>query len=397
MAELPSGTVTFLFTDLAGSTRLWEQFPEAMQPARARHDAILRGAVASHDGHIVKSTGDGIHAVFATAHDALDAAVDAQATLAGESWGETGPLVVRMGLHTGETELRDGDYYGSAANRAARLMSVAHGGQVVVSLATEELARDGDYEFIDLGEHRLRDLTRAERIFQLNHAALRAEFPPLRSLDAYPGNLPLQLTSFVGREDEFRTIAKAFESTRLVTLTGVGGVGKTRLAMQAAAEMLPRFADGAWFCELATASDEDAMSQVVATTLGVNPRPGATLNGSIVEFLGAKQLLVVLDNCEHLLGAAARLVEAILRGASGVFVLATSREGLSVEGERNLTLRSLPIPHAADAPREIGTSESVRLFVERAVDAHSDFVATDSSLAGIAEICRRLDGIPPRD
>ena len=344
MAELPSGTVTFLFTDLAGSTRLWEQYPEAMGPALARHDEILRGAVATHDGHVVKSTGDGIHAVFATAHDALDAAIDAQAALVGESWDETEPLRVRMGLHTGETELRDSDYYGGAANRAARLMSVAHGGQIVVSLTTEELVRDGEYEFVDLGEHRLRDLTRAERVFQLNHAALAAEFPPLRSLDAYPGNLPLQLTSFVGREDEFRVIAKAFESTRLVTLTGVGGVGKTRLAMQAAAEMLPRFADGAWFCELAAAGDVDAMSQVVATTLGVNPRPGATLEGSIVEFLGAKQLLVVLDNCEHLLVAAARLVEAILRGASGVSVLATSREGLSVEGERNLTLRSLATP-----------------------------------------------------
>jgi predicted ATPase len=204
----------------------------------------------------------------------------------------------------------------------------------------------------------------------------------------------LQLTSFVGREDEFRTIAKAFESTRLVTLTGVGGVGKTRLAMQAAAEMLPRFADGAWFCELAAASDTDAMSQVVATTLGVNPRPGATLEGSIVEFLSAKRLLIVLDNCEHLLAAAARLVEGILRAAPGVSVLATSREGLSVEGERNLTLRSLPTPDASDAPSAIGTSESVRLFVERAVDAHSDLVVTDSSLTGIGEICRRLDGIP---
>jgi class 3 adenylate cyclase len=221
-AALPGGTVTFLFTDLEGSTRLWEQFPDAMQPALARHDEILRSAIAAHDGHVVKSTGDGVHAAFATAHDALDAAVDAQQALADESWDATGPLRVRMGLHTGETELRDGDYYGGAANRAARLMSVAHGGQIVVSLATEELVRDDDYEFVDLGEHRLRDLARAERVFQLHQDGLATEFPPLRSLDAYPGNLPLQLTSFVGRDEELRLIAKALDESRLVTLTGVG-------------------------------------------------------------------------------------------------------------------------------------------------------------------------------
>jgi predicted ATPase/class 3 adenylate cyclase len=393
MSELPTGTVTFLFTDLEGSSRLWEEHPEAMKGALARHDEILRGAVEGHGGHVVKTTGDGVHAVFATAHDAVDAALEAQCALSEEEWGTT-RLRVRMGIHTGEAELRGGDYYGGALNRAARLMSVAHGGQIVVSLTTEELVRDGGYEFGDLGEHRLRDLARAERVFQLNHAGLASEFPPLRSLDAFPGNLPLQLTSFVGREEELRVIAKALDSTRLVTLTGVGGVGKTRLATQAAAEVLPHFADGAWFCELAAATDAEALYQVVASTLGVNPRPGTTLDGSIVEFLASKRLLVVLDNCEHLLGAAARLAQGILRGCPTVSVLATSREGLAVEGERNLTVGSLSFADAGAGSAAIETSDAMRLFVDRAVDAGSAFVVDDAGLADVAEICRRLDGIP---
>jgi predicted ATPase/class 3 adenylate cyclase len=397
MGELPSGTVTFLFTDLEGSSRLWEAYPDAMGVALGRHDGLLRDAVEAHGGYVVKFTGDGVHAAFRTAEAAVAAAVDAQRRLTDAAWAETGPLRVRMGVHTGAAEVREGDYYGSAVNRAARIADAAHGGQIIVSHVTEELIGESlpdGLELVDLGEHRLRDLSRADRVFQVHAPGLGRDFPALRSIDAFPGNLPLQLTSFVGREDEFRTIAKAFDSTRLVTLTGVGGVGKTRLALQAAAEMIPRFADGAWFCELAAASDADAMTQVVASALGVNPRPGATLEGSIVEFLGTKRLLLVLDNCEHLLAAVGRLVEAVLRGAPGVSVLVTSREGLSVEGERNLTLRSLATPDAADGLTAIETSASVRLFVERAVDAHSDFVVTESSLAGIAEICRRLDGIP---
>jgi predicted ATPase/class 3 adenylate cyclase len=397
MTELPSGTVTFLFSDLAASSRLWEEHAEAMKPALARHDEILRAAVTAHDGYVVKMTGDGIHAAFVTAEDALVAAHAAQVALAAEPWGETGELRVRMGLHTGAAEVRDGDYFGSAVNRAARIMSAAHGGQIAVSHATEELMSESlphGQEFLDLGEHRLRDLTRAERVFQLCAPELVRDFPPLRSLDAFPGNLPLQLTSFVGREQELRAITKTFDTTRLVTLSGVGGVGKTRLALQVAAEALPRFRDGAWFCELAAASDADAMGQVVASTLGVNPRPGATLEGSVVEFLGSKQLLVVLDNCEHLLGAAARLAEDILRSCPGVCVLATSREGLGIEGERNWALRSLPVPDAADASGTIEANAAVRLFVERAIDAHADFELDAASARAVSEICRRLDGIP---
>ncbi|HXY91985.1 MAG TPA: adenylate/guanylate cyclase domain-containing protein, partial [Acidimicrobiia bacterium] len=242
MAELPSGTVTFLFTDLEGSTRLWEDHPEAMHGALARHDEILRAAIAVHDGHVVKTTGDGVHAAFAEAPAAVLAARDAQLALAAEPWAATGPLKVRMGVHTGHAEARDGDYYGSSVNRAARLMSAANGGQVVVSLTTEELVRDELSDGValrDLGEQRLRDLSRPEHTYQLVAPGLEEAFASLRSLDAYPSNLPQQVTSFVGRQREQAEIAQALESSRVVTVTGVGGVGKTRLATQVAADVLP--------------------------------------------------------------------------------------------------------------------------------------------------------------
>ena len=233
MAELPAGTVTFLFTDLEGSTRLWEQQPDAMKEALARHDEILREAVEAHGGHVVKTTGDGFHAVFVAAGDAVEAAVEAQRALSSDSWGDIGRLRVRMGLHTGVEEPRDGDYFGSTINRAARLMAVAHGGQVVCSAATADLAGEvlASVGFRDLGEHRLRDLSRPERVFQALALGLETEFAPLRSLDAYPGNLPVQLTSFVGREQELAAIVGMLKGSRLVTITGVGGVGKTRLAL----------------------------------------------------------------------------------------------------------------------------------------------------------------------
>ena len=269
MSELPSGTVTFLFTDLEGSTRLWQEHPDAMQGALARHDVVVREAIEGHGGYVVKTTGDGFHAAFSAAHDALDSAVAGQLVLVGESWGDTGPLRVRMGVHSGPAELRDGDYYGTAVNRAARLMSAAHGGQVLVSLATEELVQESGVELLDLGEHVLKDLSRAERVFQVVHPELRRDFPVLRSLDAFPGNLPAQVTSFVGRDDDVAQIVEMLrEGAALVTLIGTGGVGKTRLAVQVAAEVLAQFGDGAWFCDLASARDGDAMAQVVATALG---------------------------------------------------------------------------------------------------------------------------------
>ncbi len=395
MSGLPTGTVTFLFTDLEGSTRLWEEHPEPMRAALARHDEILREAVEGHRGHVVKTTGDGLHAVFATAHDAVLAGVDAQRDLSAETWALPTPLRVRMGVHTGEADLREGDYYGTAVNRAARVSAAAHGGQIVVSHATEEVARDhlGALELVDLGEHRLRDLARPERVFQVGAVGLDTDFPPLRSLDAFPSNLPPQLTSFVGREDELMLVEKALEETRLVTLVGVGGVGKTRLATQIAAEVLPRFPDGAWLCELAAAGDPEAMIQVVAATLGVQPHPNVSLEGSILEYLRAKRLLVVLDNCEHLLETAGDLAEGVLRECPGVRILATSREGLAVLGEQVWPLRSLR-PPASESVDDVAISTAGRLFTERAQAAAPGFGIDAANAVAVAEICRRLDGIP---
>jgi class 3 adenylate cyclase len=291
VSELPTGTVTFLFTDLEGSTRLWEEHPRAMRAALARHDAILRDAVLAHDGHIVKTTGDGVHAAFTTADRAIEAALAAQLALHAEPWPETGPLRVRMGLHTGAAEQRDGDYFGPALNRGARLMAVANGGQVVVSEITEGLVRDElppSVALLDLGEHRLRDVTGRDRVFQLSHPELPDHFAPLRSIDEPLGNLPVQPTSFVGRDADIADVTDAITAARVVTLTGVGGVGKTRLALEVAARAAVQFRDGAWLCELAPVTDTDAMIDAVATGLDAPQRIGQTVHRSVLDFLANK-------------------------------------------------------------------------------------------------------------
>ena len=398
MTELPSGTVTFLFTDLVGSTRLWEEHPDAMQEALARHDELLRAAIEAHDGYVVKTTGDGFHAVFASARDALGTAIAAQCSLGAEPWELTGPLRVRMGVHTGEGEQRDGDYYGPALNRAARIMSVGHGGQVLCSRPTAELAGDALPEgcsLVDLGEQRLRDLSRPEVVFQVVHPELRSDFPRLQSLDAFPGNLPVQLTSFVGRDEVVSGVAKALTESRLVTLTGVGGVGKTRLALQVAAEVLPTFADGVWLCELAATNDADLLVQVVVAALAVQPRAGRSLTESVRDYLAGKQALIVLDNCEHLLDEAAAMAEAMVRAAPRVRVLATSREPLGVAGERLLGVPSLRVASASEPGlEEIAACEAVRLFMERAEATRSGLELDATNAGQIVEICRRLDAIP---
>jgi predicted ATPase/class 3 adenylate cyclase len=395
-ADLPSGTVTFLFTDVEGSTRLWEESPDGMREAMALHDELLHDAVTSHGGFIVKATGDGFHAVFATAHDAVMAAVAAQRALRADSWNIAETVRVRMGIHTGEAEVRDGDYSGSAVNRAARLMSVAHGGQIVVSLATEELLRDGAPEncgIVDLGEHRLRDLGRPERLFQVVHPHLDRKFGPLRSLDAFPGNLPLQASSFVGRDVELVRVADALEGSRVVTLTGVGGVGKTRLALQVAGEVLLRFRHGAWLAELAPVRDPNVVVDAVAGVFGVTPRPGVDLMEMLTNFLRPKELLLVLDNCEHLLGSVVDLVRTLDAKCPRLLVLATSREGLGIAGERIVAVPSLALP-GSDARDAVLSSDAGRLFVDRAVAVKSDFAVTDANAGAIAEVARRLDGIP---
>ena len=390
--------MTFLFSDLEGSTRLWEDFPDAMQEALALHDSLLRDAILQHGGQIVKTTGDGVHAVFSSAHEALAGAAAAQRALAAESWGATGPLRVRIGVHTGDAELRDGDYYGPAVNRAARLMAVAQGGQILVSLATEELARDaldGDLGFVDLGEHHLRDLARPERVFRLTGPGLRDEFAPTGLARYAPGNLPPQVTSFVGRDQAVVDIAAALRDVPLLTITGTGGVGKTRLALQIAAYTIAEYADGAWLCELAVAHDAEEAGQVIATALGVTPRPGMSVGASILEFLRTKQLLIVLDNCEHLLNVAADFAEGVIRQCPDVRVLATSREGLAVDGEQMRPLRSLAVPDA---------SASERMWSRRVTRPSSSWIArrrrgrasssTRRTRPRSARSAARLDGIP---
>ncbi len=397
MAELPTGTVTFLFTDLESSTRLWESHAEEMRVALARHDALLRQAIEAHGGHVVKTTGDGVHAVFGVAEAAVSAAVEAQRSIGTETWPEGVPIRVRMGLNTGSAQARDGDYFGSALNRGARVMAIAHGGQILVSRATADLVRDSevaDMSVDDLGEHQLRDLTRPERVFQIGSPGLEADFPPLRSLEAFPSNLPTQFTSFVGRDDELAELTALLPRARLLTIVGVGGVGKTRLAAQVAGEVVPAFADGAWFAELGAADDADAITEVVATALAVQARPGMSLADSTIEFLRTKRLLLVLDNCEHLLDAVGRLVISILRECPSVQVTVTSREGLGVPGEQMWALRSLSLPDAASPLDDVAASDAVRLFVERAQAARSAFQLAAENAAHVAEICRRLDGVP---
>jgi predicted ATPase len=354
-----------------------------MRPALERHDALVRGAIEAHGGYVFSTGGDGFAAAFARAGDAVAAAIDGQAGLLAYSWPKENVIRVRMGMHTGEAEQRGGDYFGPALNRAARVMALGHGGQVLCSSVTGALIEG--VEIVDLGEHRLRDLSGPQHVLQVGRGA----FPPLRSLDALPGNLPQIVSSFVGREAELAAVAEAVRATRLVTVTGVGGVGKTRLALQVAADVITGFSGGAWLCELAAAATDDELWHVVAIALGVVQRPQMTMVESIVDLLRPRRMLVVLDNCEHLLDEAGELVEAVLAGAPEVHVLATSREGLGIAGEQVWPLRSLRL----GTPDE-GNSEAVELFTARARAADPAFALDATNLPAVAEVCRRLDGIP---
>jgi predicted ATPase len=368
--------VTFLFTDIEGSTRRWETDGEAMRVALAVHDEVLRAVIDAHRGWMFKHTGDGVCAAFSTAGDAIDAAVDGQRQLA---------LPVRMGIATGSVELRGADYFGPALNRTARVMAAGHGGQILVAATTAALATSRD--LVDLGVLRLRDLSGAEHLFQVRADGLRSAFLPLQTLDATPGNLPVMTTSFVGRTSEVKEVVELVRAHRLVTLTGVGGVGKTRLALQVAAELTGEFPDGVWFIELAPVVDPRAVPDAVATALGVTNPYGDSMGASVAQALSGRRLLVVLDNCEHVLDDTAALVEAILAGASTVHILATSREGLRAGAEQ-----LWPVP-SLDA-RAGETSPAAELFVERAKAVNPLFDQGDAAaMAAVAEICSRLDGI----
>jgi predicted ATPase/class 3 adenylate cyclase len=391
VVSVPSGTVTFLFTDLEGSTRLWDEHPELMSAALARHDEMLHSVIRARSGVVFSGMGDGVAASFDRATDAVHAAMDIQAAVTEEPWPEAlGPLRVRMGLHTGEAEIRDASYYGGAVNRAARVMAIAWGGQVVCTATTASLLAE-DVELCDLGEHRLRDLSRPERVWQLGSSA---SFPPLRSGSNLPGNLPTQVTEFVGRAAELQSLHEAVESARVVTLTGVGGAGKTRLALQFAAEAQPEFRNGAWLCDLAPLTSPDAVAPAVAAVIGVEPGGDGAWTSAIADALAERQLLLVLDNCEHVLDAVATLVDSLMRSCPNVVVVSTSREGLGVPGERIMPVGSLALPRIDEPLDAARTTDAVNLFVSRARDVRPLEIDDPEILAAVTQICRRLDGIP---
>jgi predicted ATPase/class 3 adenylate cyclase/TolA-binding protein len=399
MINHPSGTVTFLFTDIEGSTQLWERYPDAMKVAHARHESIIRQAVAAHGGYAYKMIGDAFQVAFETAPEALATALDAQRALHGEPWGETGPLRVRMALHTGVTEERGDDYVGPSLNRVARLLGAGYGGQVLLTQPVYDLVRDDlphDASLRDLGEHRLKDLVRPERVYQLIAAGLPSDFPPLRSLDAFPHNLPIQVTSFIGREKEMAEVKRLLWDSHLVTLTGPGGTGKTRLSLQIAADFLEFYPDGAWLVELAPLTDPALLPQTVASVLGIREASNRPIMTLLTDYLRAKELLLILDNCEHLVEACAQLVNTLLHACPHILILASSREPLGIAGEAAFRVPSLSTPDARRLPPfELLTQyEAVRLFIERAEIALADFAVTKANAPAIAQVCYRLDGIP---
>lgn len=398
MREPPTGTVTYLFTDIEGSTQLWGKYPAAMKVALAHHDALVRETIESHGGYVFKTVGDAFCAAFRTAPEALAAALGVQRALHAENWGET-PLRVRMSLHTGNAEERDGDYFGPPLNRVARLLSAGHGGQVLLSAATQELVRDQLPEgasLRDLGERRLKDLDRAERIFQLVVPDWPADFPPLKTLEVFPNNLPVQLTSFVGREKEMAEIKRLLAAARLLTLTGPGGTGKTRLALQVAADSLDAFLDGVWLVELADISDPALVPQSVATVFGVREEPGHPLTKTLADRLHSKSLLLILDNCEHLIEACAQLAEMLLHACPNLKILTSSREALRIVGETSFCVPSLLLPDVDRLPvvQVLTQYEAVRLFIDRAVAIRPNFRVTNVNAPTLAQICHQLDGIP---
>src|SRR5579863_8316382 len=335
-AVLPTGVVTFLFSDIEGSTQRWEAHPDAMEAAVARQEQLVSGAIARHGGYVFKLMGDAFCTAFHSAHDAIAAAIDAQRALAEEDFSGVNGLRVRMGLHCGSAEERNADYFGPTVNRVARLMSIGHGGQVLISGAVVDALHDAlpsDGILIDLGLRRLKDLTQPEQVWQLVVAGLPREFAPLNSLDARPNNLPIQLTSLLGRAQEVEEVTALASKHRLLTLSGAGGIGKTRLALQTAADLIDRYADGVWFADLAPISDPDLVASVVAKVVGMTQTEGSKIDEAIPQWLRRKQLLLVLDNCEHVIEAAAALAAAILGAAIEVQIVATSRQALGIAGE----------------------------------------------------------------
>jgi predicted ATPase/class 3 adenylate cyclase len=400
---LPTGTVTFLFTDIEGSTPLWETMPHEMQASLAQHHAILRQSTEANGGYVFQIVGDAFQVAFRLSIQGLVAALTAQRALQSTNWGATGPLKVRMGLHTGPAEL---DRSGNAPyevshtlNRAARVMSAGHGGQILLSQEAADLVMREMPEGVtlkDLGEHRLKGMQWLEHLFQICAPGLPQIFPPLATGIAHPHNLPTQLTSFVGREREIGEVAGLLEKQRLVTLTGSGGTGKTRLALRVAEQLLGQYPNGVWFVELASLGDPDLVPRTTIAALGMQESTSQSLMAQLQNYLKEKQLLLLLDNCEHILEDCARMTDILLRACPKLKILASSREALGVDGEITYRVPSLTTPDPRYLPplEELGHFTAMQLFTERVASVQPAFAITSANARVVAQICRRLDGIP---
>jgi predicted ATPase/class 3 adenylate cyclase len=398
LRTLPTGTVTFLVSDIEGSTERWESHPDAMADAVKRHDMLMRNAIESHGGYVFKTVGDAFCATFPRVSDAIAAALNAQHALITEDFSQVGGLCVRLALHTGETTERDGDYFGPTVNRTARLLAVGSGGQTLLSGVTAELVQGKlgpKATLSDLGIHRLKDLSQPEHIYQLCDPDLRSDFPPLRSLEAHRHNLPVQVTSFRGRGRDIEDVRSLLDGASLLTLVGAGGIGKTRLALQLGAELIERYQDGVWFVELASLSDPGLVANITAKVLNITLPQDRSPTDAIVTGLRRKRMLVILDNCEHLVAAAAKLANAIVTNCPDVRILATSRQGLGIAGEIVHQVPALAVPDKIQALRldEALRFGAVRLFADRAAAADTRFALSDDTAPIVAEICKHLDGI----
>jgi class 3 adenylate cyclase len=395
----PTGTVAFLFTDIERSTQRWESHREAMNDAVKRHDVLLRDAIDRHSGYVFKAIGDAFCVAFARVSDAVASAFEAQRALSAEDFSSVGGLPIRIGLHAGEASERNGDYFGPAVNRVARLVSIGHGGQILLSGVTRDLAHSdlpAGTSLLYLGSHRLKDLTEAEHVWQLTIASLPAEFPPLKSLDTIPNNLPITPTSFRGRERDLEEVTSLLGQHKLLTLFGSGGVGKTRLALQVGAEVLDHYPDGVWFADFAPIINPELVSSIIAKEIGMPQVEGRRIDESIPQWLRRKKLLLILDNCEHVLEPVAAIANVVIRSCSDVRMLATSRQALGVSGEAVHRLPSLGVPEPGSTLSAEHTLQhgAIALFVDRAALADTRFILTDDNAPIVAEICRRLDGIP---